>query len=58
MFKNLKYPLKAVQKPMNKMCQVSLVYNNVIWSSLNELQKWIHNLMITNIMGKWSTNHM
>jgi hypothetical protein len=53
MFKILKYALKVVQKPMNKMCQVYLVYNNVIWSSLNELQKWIHNLMMTNNMGKW-----
>jgi hypothetical protein len=46
-----KYPLKEVQKPMNHVYQKTLMYNNVVWSSLNELQKWIHNLVVTNILG-------
>jgi hypothetical protein len=36
---NPKYPLKVGQKLMNWMYWVFLVYNNVIWMSLNELQK-------------------
>jgi hypothetical protein len=33
------------------MYQIFLMYSNVVWSSLNELQKWIHNLIVTNILG-------
>jgi hypothetical protein len=29
----------------------NLMYNNVVRSSLNALQKWIHNLVVTNILG-------
>jgi hypothetical protein len=51
MFAYPKYPLKEVQKPMNHVYQKNLMYINVVWSSLNELQKWIHNLIVTNIFG-------
>jgi hypothetical protein len=51
MFAYPKYPLKEVQKPMNHVYQIFLMYNNIVWSSLNELQKWIHNLIVTNIPG-------
>jgi hypothetical protein len=45
MFAYPKYPLKEVQKPMNHVYQKNLMYNNVVWSSLNELQEWIHILV-------------
>jgi hypothetical protein len=51
MFAYPKFPLKEVQKPMNHVCQIFLMYNNVVWLSSNELQKWIHNLVVTNIVG-------
>ncbi len=51
MFAYSKYPLKEVQKPMNHVYQIFLMYNNVVWSSSNELQKWIHNVVVTNIVG-------
>jgi len=36
---------------MNHVYQFFLMYNNVVWLSSNELQKWIHNLVVTNIVG-------
>jgi hypothetical protein len=51
MFAYPKYPLKEVQKPVNHVYQFFKMYNNVVWLSSNELQKWIHNLVVTNIVG-------
>ncbi len=51
MFAYPKYPLKNGQKPMNHVYQIFLMFNNVVWLSSNELQKWIHNLVVTNIVG-------
>jgi len=51
MFAYSKHPLKEVQKPMNHVYNFFLMYGNVVWSSLNELHKWIHNLIVTNILG-------
>jgi hypothetical protein len=52
MLTNPKYPLKVAQKSMNKTYPVLLVYYNAIWSCSYEFKKWIHNLIITNIVGK------
>jgi hypothetical protein len=49
--------LEVIHRPMSQMHQVVWVYNNVVWSHSNELQRLTHNLVVTIIVGIWPQVH-